>query len=75
VAAMETRRFLSIAVPSIVLAAASFVLAGVLDSNALFVMGLAFVVIVLAARSAFLSDVVMAGLIVAPSASSVSLPW
>jgi hypothetical protein len=60
---METKRFLTVAVPSIVLAAVSFVLAGALDSNALFVVGLAFVIVVLAARSAFLNAVVMAGLI------------
>jgi hypothetical protein len=61
---METRRFLKIAVPSMLLGLASFVLAGALDSNALYVVGLGFLALIFAARSAFLDDVVMAGLIV-----------
>jgi hypothetical protein len=60
---MERRQFLLVACPSMLLALAAFVLGGVLDSSALYIVGLGFSTIVVAARKAFLDDVIMGGLI------------
>lgn len=60
---MSVSRFVQVAIPSLLLAAVSFVLGGVLDSNVCFVIGVGFVAVLSAAWFALLDDAVMAALV------------